>query len=188
MGALDNGIREDELQGIIDSWREANPNIVQLWYDVDRAVRKVIENGEPQHVGKLFFAAANGRLFARLPSGRKIAYVHPRTEANKWDRMSMTYYGVGLSNKWEKLETYGAKIVENCTQGMCRDILAEAMLRVEKAGFDIVAHVHDEMIIEAPIGVGSVEEICQLMAVNPEWCPDLPLKADGYECDFYKKS
>lgn len=187
MGALDNGIRESELQGIIDSWRKANPKIVKLWYDVDAAVRRVIRKGEPQKVGKLLFAMANGRLFAKLPSGRKIAYVHPRLEVNKWGRESMTYYGIGLSNKWEKLETYGAKVVENCTQGMCRDLLAEAMLRVEKAGFRIVAHVHDEMVLEVPIGVGSVEEVCELMAVNPSWCPDLPLKADGYECPFYKK-
>lgn len=188
MGALDNGIKESELQGIIDAWRKANPKICKLWYDVDTAVMNVLKGKGPQRVGKLLFGMGAGRLIAKLPSGRRIAYKRPRITVNRFGRESFEYDGLGMGNKWGTLESYGAKVVENCTQGMCRDILAEAMLRVEKAGFNIVAHVHDEMILEVPVGVSSVDEICELMAVNPTWCPDLPLKADGYECDFYMKA
>ena len=126
-------------------------------------------------------------MLIRLPSGRRLVYIRPRLEPNRFGHMSITYEGIGVGNKWERLETYGAKLVENITQGMCRDILVEAMRRVEQAGFDIVAHVHDEMIVEVPNGVSSVEEICGIMSAPPEWCADLPLRADGYECRFYRK-
>ena len=187
MGALENGLKESELQDIIDAWREANPKIVQLWYDIDRAAQKVIRTGRPQTVGKICIAYQGGMMLIRLPSGRKLVYIRPRLEPNRFGHMSITYEGIGVGNKWERLETYGAKLVENITQGMCRDILVEAMRRVEQAGFDIVAHVHDEMIVEIPNGVSSVEEICGIMSIPPEWCADLPLRADGYECRFYRK-
>ena len=187
MGALENGLKESELQDIIDAWRQANPKIVQLWYDIDRAAHKAIRTGQPQTVGKICIAYQGGMMLIRLPSGRRLVYIRPRLEPNRFGHMSITYEGIGVGNKWERLETYGAKLVENITQGMCRDILVEAMRRVEQAGFDIVAHVHDEMIVEIPNGVSSVEEICGIMSVPPEWCADLPLRADGYECRFYRK-
>lgn len=187
MGALENGLKESELQDIIDAWRQANPKIVQLWYDIDRAAHKAIRTGQPQTVGKICIAYQGGMMLIRLPSGRRLVYIRPRLEPNRFGHMSITYEGIGIGNKWERLETYGAKLVENITQGMCRDILVEAMRRVEQAGFDIVAHVHDEMILEIPNGVSSVEEICGIMSIPPEWCADLPLRADGYECRFYRK-
>lgn len=187
MGALENGLKESELQDIIDAWRQANPKIVQLWYDIDRAAHKAIRTGQPQTVGKICIAYQGGMMLIRLPSGRRLVYIRPRLEPNRFGHMSITYEGIGIGNKWERLETYGAKLVENITQGMCRDILVEAMRRVEQAGFDIVAHVHDEMIVEIPNGVSSVEEICGIMSIPPEWCADLPLRADGYECRFYRK-
>ncbi len=187
MGALENGLKESELQDIIDAWRQANPKIVQLWYDIDRAAHRAIRTGQPQTVGKICIAYQGGMMLIRLPSGRKLVYIRPRLEPNRFGHMSITYEGIGVGNKWERLETYGAKLVENITQGMCRDILVEAMRRVEQAGFDIVAHVHDEMILEVPDGMSSVEEICGIMSVPPEWCADLPLRADGYECRFYRK-
>ena len=187
MGALENGLKESELQDIIDAWRQANPKIVQLWYDIDRAAHKAIRTGQPQTVGKICIAYQGGMMLIRLPSGRRLVYIRPRLEPNRFGHMSITYEGIGVGNKWERLETYGAKLVENITQGMCRDILVEAMRRVEQAGFDIVAHVHDEMILEIPNGVSSVEEICGIMSVPLEWCADLPLRADGYECRFYRK-
>lgn len=187
MGALENGLKESELQDIIDAWRQANPKIVQLWYDIDRAAHRAIRTGQPQTVGKICIAYQGGMMLIRLPSGRKLVYIRPRLEPNRFGHMSITYEGIGVGNKWERLETYGAKLVENITQGMCRDILVEAMRRVEQAGFDIVAHVHDEMIVEVPNGVSSVEEICGIMSIPPEWCEDLPLRADGYECRFYRK-
>ena len=187
MGALENGLKESELQDIIDAWRQANPKIVQFWYDIDRAAHRAIRTGQPQTVGKICIAYQGGMMLIRLPSGRKLVYIRPRLEPNRFGHMSITYEGIGVGNKWERLETYGAKLVENITQGMCRDILVEAMRRVEQAGFDIVAHVHDEMIVEVPDGVSSVEEICGIMSIPPEWCADLPLRADGYECRFYRK-
>ena len=187
MGALENGLKESELQDIIDAWRQANPKIVQLWYDIDRAAHRAIRTGQPQKVGKICIAYQGGMMLIRLPSGRRLVYIRPRLEPNRFGHMSITYEGIGVGNKWERLETYGAKLVENITQGMCRDILVEAMRRVEQAGFDIVAHVHDEMIVEVPNGVSSVEEICGIMSIPPEWCEDLPLRADGYECRFYRK-
>ena len=187
MGALENGLKESELQDIIDAWRQANPKIVQFWYDIDRAAHKAIRTGQPQTVGKICITYQGGMMLIRLPSGRRLVYIRPRLKPNRFGHMSITYEGIGVGNKWERLETYGAKLVENITQGMCRDILVEAMRRVEQAGFDIVAHVHDEMIVEVPDGVSSVDELCGIMSIPPEWCADLPLRADGYECRFYRK-
>ncbi|WP_409068719.1 DNA polymerase [Clostridium caseinilyticum] len=187
MGALDMGVEESELQGLIDNWRSANPHIVKFWWDVDKvAIKAVKERGMASTHG-IIFTYKSGMLFATLPSGRNLVYVKPRIGLNKFGREGLTYEGIGATKKWERIETYGPKIVENIVQATSRDLLAEAMLRLDKAGYKIVAHVHDEAICEVPIGEGSVEEMCAIMAESPKWVKGLPLKADGYECNFYMK-
>ena len=133
------------------------------------------------------FEYRDGFLFITIPSGRKLAYAKPRMATNKFGREGLSYEGVGESKKWMRLETYGPKLVENIVQATSRDILAEAMERLEKAGFDIVCHVHDEVVLEVPDGRSSVEEVNRLMTVNPEWTEGLPLNAAGFESPFYKK-
>ncbi|WP_123053065.1 DNA polymerase [Clostridium sp. JN-1] len=187
MGALDMGVEESELQGLIDNWRTANPHIVKFWWDVDKvAIKAVKERGIASTHG-IIFTYKSGMLFVTLPSGRNLVYVKPRIGLNKFGREGLTYEGIGATKKWERIETYGPKIVENIVQATSRDLLAEAMLRLDKAGYKIVAHVHDEAICEVPIGEGSVEEMCAIMAESPKWVKGLPLKADGYECNFYMK-
>lgn len=187
MGALDMGVEEHELQGLIDNWRNANPYIVKFWWDVDRmAIKAVKERGKTSTHG-IIFTYKSGMLFVTLPSGRNLVYVKPRIGLNKFGREGLTYEGIGATKKWQRIETYGPKIVENIVQATSRDLLAEAMLRLDKAGYKIVAHVHDEAICEVPIGEGSVEEMCAIMAESPKWVKGLPLKADGYECNFYMK-
>jgi DNA polymerase len=127
-------------------------------------------------------------LFVTLPSGRNLVYVKPKLMLNKFGREGLTYEGIGATKKWERIETYGPKIVENIVQATSRDLLADAMLRLDQAGFVIVAHVHDEVICEVPEGKSSVEEICSFMSKGPKWAQGLPLTADGYECEFYQKS
>lgn len=187
MGALDMGVKEHELQGLIDNWRSANPHIVKFWWDIDKiAIKAVKERGMASTHG-IIFTYKSGMLFVTLPSGRNLVYVKPRIGLNKFGREGLTYEGVGATKKWERIETYGPKIVENIVQATSRDLLAEAMLRLDKAGYKIVAHVHDEAICEVPIGEGSVEEMCAIMTESPKWVKGLPLKADGYECSFYIK-
>lgn len=187
MGALEMGVEEAELQGLIDNWRTANPHIVKFWWDVDKvAIKAVKERGQTSTHG-IIFTYKSGMLFVTLPSGRNLVYVKPRIGLNKFGREGLTYEGIGATKKWERIETYGPKIVENIVQATSRDLLAEAMLRLDKAGYKIVAHVHDEAICEVPIGEGSVEEMCAIMAESPKWVKGLPLKADGYECNFYMK-
>ena len=135
----------------------------------------------------LCFTYRSGILFVSLPSGRSLSYIKPRMTQNRFGRESLSYEGVGESKKWMRIETYGPKLVENIVQAMARDLLALAMLRLRDAGFDIVMHIHDEAVLEVPEGVSSVEEICRIMAVAPDWAAGLPLRADGYECPFYKK-
>ena len=149
-------------------------------------MRAVRERKETQ-VGLIRFQYASGILFAMFPSGRKLAYVKPRMGVNKYGRDGLTYEGVGENKKWERMDTYGPKLMENIVQGTSRDILAEAMIRLKKAGFSIVFHVHDEAVLEVPEGESSVEEVCRIMAEPPSWVHGLPLRADGYECRFYKK-
>lgn len=188
MGALDMGVEEHELQGLIDNWRRANPHIVKLWWDVDRAVIKAVKERGRTCVCGIIFTYKSGMLFVTLPSGRNLVYVRPRIRLNKFGREGLTYEGIGTTKKWERLETYGPKIVENIVQAISRDLLAEAMLRLDEAGYRIVGHVHDEVIIEAPYGSGSLKEVLEIMAIVPSWAGDgLPLKADGYECGYYKK-
>lgn len=185
MGALQMGLKEEELPEIIDSWREANPKIVQYWWDVEEAAMTAYKTKKRSEVGKIAFAFWSGILWMVLPSGRRLAYLKPRKQPNRFGRMSLTYAGVGQNHKWSRQETYSGRLVENATQAIARDILAEAMARMEDYGLNIVGHVHDEVIIEAPIGKYTVDEVCKLMAVKPEWCKDLPLSAAGYLAPSY---
>lgn len=181
------GLSEEELPSLVTTWRNANPHITQFWWAVDEAAVKAVRDKKPSRVGRVAFEYISGILFVTLPSGRKLSYVKPKMGVNKFGREGITYEGIGESKKWMRLETYGPKLVENIVQATSRDILAEAMLRLEDAGFDIVCHVHDEVVLEVPEGVSSVDEINEIMAVNPEWTDGLPLSAAGFESSFYKK-
>lgn len=187
MGALDMGLAEEELSPLVSTWRNANPHITQFWWDVDAAAIKAVTEKKETRVGRITFFYQSGILFAMLPSGRKLAYVKPRMTVNKFGRNGLTYEGISESGKWGRIETYGPKLVENIVQGTARDLLAEAMMRLKKRGYQIVMHIHDEAVLEVPDGVSSVEEVCSIMAVQPEWAEGLPLRADGYECSFYQK-
>ncbi len=187
MGALDMGLTEEELPPLVAAWRKANPHMVQFWWDVDAAAIKAVTEKQKTKVGKIIFEYMSGILFITLPSGRKLSYVKPRMAVNRFGRDGLTYEGIAENKKWSRIETYGPKLVENIVQGTARDLLAEAMLRVEKKGYPIVMHCHDEIIAEVPEGTGSVDEMCKIMAVQPEWAEGLPLRADGYSCSFYQK-
>ena len=187
MGALDMGLTEEELPPLVAAWRKANPHITQFWWDVDAAAIKTVTEKQRTKVGRIIFEYRSGILFITLPSGRKLSYVKPRMAVNKFGRDGLTYEGISENKKWSRIETYGPKLVENIVQGTARDLLAEAMLRVEKKGYPIVMHCHDEIIAEVPEGVGSVDEMCEVMAVQPAWAEGLPLRADGYQCSFYQK-
>ena len=187
MGALDMGLTEDELPPLVAAWRKANPHITQFWWDVDAAAVKAVTEKQKTKVGKIIFEYKSGILFITLPSGRKLSYVKPRMAVNRFGRDGLTYEGISENKKWSRIETYGPKLVENIVQGTARDLLAEAMLRVEKKGYPIVMHCHDEIIAEVPEGTGSVDEMCEIMAVQPVWAEGLPLRADGYSCSFYQK-
>lgn len=184
MGALALGMQEEELQPLVDSWRAANPHIVDFWWEVDRAVKMVVKQRIPAEVCGIKMYWKSGFLFIVLPSGRKIAYVKPRMGENKFGGESVTYEGVGGTKKWERLESYGPKFVENIVQGISRDVLIYAMQTLRNCS--IVAHVHDEIIIEADRRM-SLEAVCEQMGRTPPWAKGLILNADGYECEFYKK-
>ena len=187
MGALDMGLTEEELPPLVAAWRKANPHMVQFWWDVDAAAIKAVTEKQKTKVGKIIFEYMSGILFITLPSGRKLSYVKPRMAVNRFGRDGLTYEGIAENKKWSRIETYGPKLVENIVQGTARDLLAEAMLRVEKKGYPIVMHCHDEIIAEVPEGSGSVDEMCEIMAIQPKWAEGLPLRADGYQCSFYQK-
>lgn len=187
MGAVEMGVPEEELQGLINDWRNANPHIVKLWTEVGNAAMKAIKEKTIVTLGKLVFMYERGILFIRLPSGRRLSYIKPRIGTNRFGGDSITYMGVGTSKKWERLETFGGKLVENIVQAIARDLLASAMINVANAGYNIVFHVHDEIIAEVPDGQGSVDEMCMLMSINPDWADGIPLSADGYECEYYRK-
>ncbi|WP_081659394.1 DNA polymerase [Sporomusa ovata] len=187
MGALDMGLLEEELQPLVTAWRAANPNITKLWWDIDKAALVAVKDKTLQTVGRLQLQCMSGILFITLPSGRKLSYIKPRIELNKFGRDGITYEGIGVGKRWCRMDTYGPKLVENIVQGAARDLLAEAMLLVAKAGYDIVMHVHDEVVVEVPNGQGSIKEVCDLMAIVPPWAEGLPLRADGYECEYYRK-
>ena len=187
MGALEMGMQEEELQPLVNQWRGSNPHITKFWWDVDAAAVKAVKEKTTVPYGNLCFSYESGILFVTLPSGRRLSYIKPRMCENRYGRDSLSYEGVGESKKWMRIETYGPKLVENIVQGTARDLLAYAMLQLRNAGFDIVMHIHDEAVLEVPEGVSSVDEICRIMAVAPDWATGLPLRADGYECPFYKK-
>lgn len=184
MGALDMGLNEDELQPLVDAWRSSNPMVTTLWWDVDRAVKQCVHEHVSVRTHNIVFTYKSGFLIIELPSKRCLYYVKPRVEENKYGGESVTYEGVGSTKKWERLESYGPKFVENITQAIARDILLYAMQTLKE--YRIVAHVHDEAIIEIDKSV-SVQSVCVLMGRTPPWAEGLLLRADGYECEFYKK-
>lgn len=187
MGAVEMGVKEEELKPLVAAWRNANPNIVALWWEVDRAAIKAVKEKAEVKVKNIKFKYHSGILFITLPSGRELSYIKPRIELNKFERDGITYEGIGLAKKWERIDTYGPKLVENIVQAIARDLLAEAMLRLDNAGYEIVMHIHDEVVIEAPKMKGSLEEVCDIMGITPKWAEGLFLRADGYECEYYKK-
>jgi DNA polymerase len=184
MGALDMGLKEEELQPLVYAWRQSNPNITKLWWDVDRAAKNCVKEKIPTETHGIKFIYQSGMLFIVLPSGRKLAYVKPRMGENKFGGEAVTYEGVGGTKKWERIESYGPKFVENIVQGISRDILCHAMKSLK--GYYIVAHVHDEIIIEANMDA-SLSQVCEEMAKTPSWAKGLLLGADGFECLFYQK-
>ena len=185
MGALEMGLAEEELQPLVDMWRSSNPHIIELWWDVDRAVKECIKKRIFTETHGIRFVYQSGMMFITLPSGRRLAYVRPGIGENRFGGESVTYMGVGGTKKWERLETFGGKLVENIVQAVSRDILCYAMRTLSCCS--IVAHVHDEIIIEADRRM-SLAAVCEQMGRTPPWAKGLLLRADGYECDFYQKS
>ena len=190
MGALEMGLSEDELQPLVTAWRASNPNIVRLWWDVDKAAKQAVRDRTATETHGIRFVCQSGMLFITLPSGRRLCYVKPRIGANQFGSDCVTYEGVGATKRWERLESYGPKFVENIVQAISRDILAFSMR--EQRHCSIVMHVHDEMVIEADSRI-SVEVLCEQMSRTPPWAEgrpwasDLLLRAEGYNCPFYKK-
>ena len=184
MGALEMGLSEDELQPLVDMWRNSNPNIVQFWWEVDRCVKQTVKERISTETHGIRFSYQSGMLFITLPSGRRLSYVKPRIGENKFGGESVTYEGVGGAKKWERIESYGPKFVENIVQAISRDILCYAMRTL--SDYRICGHVHDELIIECPEDT-KLSEICEMMGRTPPFAKGLPLRADGYECEFYKK-
>ena len=184
MGALEMGLAEDELSLLVDAWRQSNPNIVKLWWDVDRAAIEAVRNKHANSTHGIGFSCRSGMLFVTLPSGRRLAYVKPRIGQNRFGGQCVTYEGVGGTKKWERLDSYGPKFVENIVQATARDILCYAMRTLRRCA--IVMHIHDEVVIEAEPGM-SLQAVCEQMGRTPPWAKGLLLRADGYECDFYKK-
>jgi DNA polymerase len=186
MGAIDMGVAEEELQPLVNAWRNANPSIVRLWWDVDRAAMTAVRERTTTQTHGIRFDCKSGMLFITLPSGRRLAYVKPKIGQNRFGSESVTYEGVGVTKKWERIESYGPKLVENIVQAISRDILCYAMRRLDRMGLSIVMSVHDEVVIEAPYDV-SLEAVCRIMGETPPWAEGLLLRADGFVCPFYKK-
>lgn len=184
MGALDMGLDEDELPQLVDAWRQANPHIVKFWWDVDKAAMEAVRYKRTNSTRGITFSCQSGMLFISLPSGRRLAYVKPRIGENKFGGQCITYEGVGATKKWERLDSYGPKFVENIVQATARDILCSAMQTLRHCS--IVMHVHDEIVIEADPQL-SLKAVCEQMGQTPSWANGLLLRADGYETDFYKK-
>lgn len=184
MGALDMGLSEEELQPIVDAWRASNPNIVQFWWDVDAAVKTAIKERTKTKTHGIVFEYKSAMLFITLPSGRQLSYVKPKIGENQFGGESVNYEGVGSTKKWERIESYGPKFVENIVQAISRDLLCFAMRNLKD--YYICGHVHDELIIECP-STTQLNEICCIMGQSPEWMSDILLRADGYETEFYKK-
>lgn len=187
MGALDMGLKEDELPDIISSWRDANPEIVKFWYAVEKAAIETVKDHADRTVGRIGFQFSANTLWIVLPSRRRLAYIKPKLQPNRFGRMALTFEGLGANNKWTRGETYSGKLTENITQATARDLLAEAMKRIENAGLDIVGHVHDEVILEVPKGSITVDEVCDIMNVKPQWADGLCLALAGYCGPYYFK-
>lgn len=187
MGALDMGLSEEELPDLIDDWRNSNPKIVQFWWDIEKAAIESIKDHKDRQVGRIGVSFSSNTLWLQLPSGRRLAYVKPKLQPNRFGRLSITYEGLGQNNKWSRIETYSGKLVENITQATARDLLAEAMWRIEKAGLDIVGHVHDEVILEVPEDSTAVDDVCQIMNQNPKWADGIVLNSAGYQGYYYFK-
>lgn len=184
MGALDMGLDEDELPPLVDAWRQSNPRIVQFWWDVDKAAMEAVRYKRTNSTHGITFSCQSGMLFITLPSGRQLSYVKPRIGENKFGGQCITYEGVGGTKKWERLDSYGPKFVENIVQATARDILSYAMQTLKCCS--IVMHIHDEIVIEADPRI-SLKAVCEQMGRTPPWAKGLLLRADGYETDFYKK-
>ena len=182
MGAIEAGMKEEELGPLVDAWRASNPNIVKLWYAVDRAAKAAIKEKTTINTHGLEFKYRGGMLYITLPSGRHLSYVRPRIGENRYGGESVTYMGTDFTKHWARIETFGGKLVENCVQAISRDILCSALEHLSP--YRVVAHVHDECIVEVPPST-TVEEISSLMSIVPEWAPGLVLRADGYECPGY---
>lgn len=202
MGSREMNIPDEELKPLVDGWRKANPRIVQFWRSVGDAAMKAVRERTTVRAGKVTFCCKDGVLFAKLPSGRTLAYIAPRLETGRFGSAVITYQSYDKTEKaadeeeeapvtrrWQREETYGPKIVENLTQAIARDLLCAAMMNLEAAGYRICMHIHDECVIETPIGQGSLEEACRLMAIAPVWAEGLPLRADGEDdLSFYRKT
>lgn len=187
MGALDMGLEEGELQGLVNAWRAANKNIVNFWYACDRAAIEAVRDKTSVKTHGIVFQHLKGILYVTLPSGRQLAYVKPRIVEGKFGQPSIEFMGLNSVGKWGKVETYGGKLVENIVQATARDCLAESMMRVEEAGYRIVMHVHDELVTDTPIGFGSLAEVEGIMSQPIDWAPGLTLNAEGFETTFYMK-
>ena len=181
-GALDMGLKEEELKPLVDAWRNANPNIVRFWWEVDKAAMKAVKERTISETHGIRFTYQSAMLFITLPSGRRLSYVKPRVGENQFGSDCITYEGVGMAKKWERIESYGPKFVENIVQAISRDILAEALKRLNKCGYEIVMHIHDEAVIEAPADT-TLENICSVMGQVPGWADGLVLRADGDSLD-----
>lgn len=186
-GALTLGIKEEELPGIINGWRSANPHIVKMWSTFDSAVKYVIKTHNTFKCYGTEISLERGILFIKLPSGRRLAYCKPRIGINNFGSECVQYEGVGTGKRWEIISTFGGRIVENVVQAFAADVLMDSMRRLDQKGFKITITVHDEVVLEVPNGVSSVKEVCNLMSESPSWAKDLLLKADGYECLAYEK-
>jgi DNA polymerase len=180
------GIDESELRPLVDAWRAANPNIVRLWWSVDRATKSAVKQKATTEVCGIRFERRSGMLFVTLPSGRRLSYVKPRIGTNRFGGEAVTYEGTGLTKKWERIETYGSRLVENLVQGTSRDILTYAMGRLDAAGYRIVMHCHDEVVIEAEPSA-STEEVIEIMCKPPPWAKGLILRAEGCGLAYYRK-
>ena len=179
---------EEEMQPLVDAWRASNPNIVAFWSALDRAARTVIRKKTSARVGKVTLYWQDDKMFMHLPSARNLCYQSPHFTENRFGSDAIGYYAPNAAGQMVVQETFGGKLAENATQAIARDILAHALLTLEKNGYPVIFHVHDEAVIEKPTGQGSLEEACRLMATAPDWAKDLPLRADGYECAYYQKS
>lgn len=178
---------EEEMQPLVDAWRAANPNIVAFWNAMDRAARKVIRSKTSARVGKVTLYWQDDKMLIRLPSGRNLCYQSPYFTMNRFGNDAIGYYAPNAAGQMVEQETFGGKLAENATQAIARDILAHAMLNLDAAGYPIVFHVHDEAVMERPNGEGFMEDACAVMGQPPDWASDLPLRADGYECAYYRK-